>query len=144
MNFSMPNYAQKERDYIEDRLVESVDSGKLANAVINELMLRDYSFFDDYVQEAGLKSFYDSGVGKSLFCPQYEANHNKLKEKNSTSVSSNSNTDAPDAMYKEGFFGAGNSEEILDLVISSMENRQTIDKWIGLYSSASKLYGDAS
>ena len=77
----MPNYAQKERDYIEARLVESVDSGKLANAIINELMLRDYSFFEDYVQEAGLKSFYDSGEGKSLFCPRHEANHNKLKEK---------------------------------------------------------------
>lgn len=134
LNFSMPNYAQKSREYIEDRLVENVDSGLLGHAVVKELMQRDYSFFEDYVLDAGLKGFYDSEEGRKLFCPKqsyYIVNQDKLK--------ANSDTDTTDSINQDGFLGAGNSAEILDLVIHSMENGLTLDKWIGLYSSASRL-----
>ncbi|WP_295365046.1 DEAD/DEAH box helicase family protein [uncultured Succinivibrio sp.] len=137
MNFSMPNYSQKDREYIEARLVENVDSGLLSNAVIKELMNRDYSFFEDYVQDAGLKSFYDSDEGKELFCPR-RVYYKKLRKKRNPSEA-NLNTEITENSNQEGFLGAGNSAEILDLVIHSMENGLTLDKWIGLYASASRL-----
>ena len=65
LSFSLPNYAQKDRDYIEERLVENVKSELLGNAVIKTLMQRIM------FRKRVLRLFTIQRKGKNFSAPEY-------------------------------------------------------------------------